>query len=70
MQTMETETMTIPKTIFASSLVALCLLSLPALAQDAPAFIPIQGALSADDGTPRAGMFTFHWLAYCPPGRP
>ena len=36
----------------------------PAWAQDAPSFIPVQGSLSADDGTPRSGMYTMEFRLY------
>ena len=44
---------------------AVCLgLAGPALAQDAPAFIPVQGSLTGDDGVPRTGMYTLEFRLY------
>ncbi|MDD9940438.1 MAG: hypothetical protein OXU20_05180 [Myxococcales bacterium] len=59
------------KTKFACSLVV-CTIALatglglagPASAQDAPAFIPVQGSLTGDDGAPRAGMYTLEFRLY------
>lgn len=69
MNSMETPGMLTDHTLFPTAplllaAIAWCTLASPAAAQNAPGYIPVQGVLAADDGTPRDGSFTLEFRLY------